>query len=46
MYRAIREGYVVLPRREGKRQVIRSLQLTEKGEEYIAERDPRAVDDL
>lgn len=43
MYRAIREGYVVLIRREGKRQVIRSLQLTDKGEEYIAERDPRAL---
>ena len=43
MYRAIREGYVVLIRREGKRQVIRSLQLTEKGEDYIAARDPSAL---
>lgn len=43
MYRAIRKGYVVLIRRESKRQVIRSLQLTEKGEDYIAERDPSAL---
>ena len=43
MYRAIRKGYVVLIRREGKRQVIRSLQLTEKGEDYIADRDPSAL---
>ena len=43
MYRAIREGYVLLMRREGKRQVIRSLQLTEKGLDYIACLDPEAV---
>ncbi len=43
MYRAIREEYVALLRREGKRQVIRSLQLTEKGLDYIACRDPEAL---
>ncbi len=43
MYRAIREGYVFLTRREGKRQVIRSLMLTEKGEDYIGARDPDAL---
>lgn len=43
MYRAIREGYVLLMRREGKRQVIRSLLLTEKGEDYIAARDTDAL---
>ena len=43
MYRAIREGYVLLMRREGKRQVIRSLLLTEKGEDYIAARDIDAL---
>ena len=43
MYRAVREGYVSLIRSEGKRQVIRSLQLTEKGLDYIACRDPEAV---
>ena len=43
MYRAIREGYVRLMRKEGKRQVIRSLLLTEKGEEYIAARDSGAL---
>ena len=42
MYRAIREGYVHLMRKEGKRQVIRSLMLTEKGEDYIATRDSEA----
>ncbi len=43
MYRAIREGYVRLMRKEGKRQVIRSLLLTEKGEEYIAARNTDAL---
>ena len=43
MYRAIREEYVTLLRKEGKRQVIRSLQLTEKGLDYIACRDPEAL---
>ena len=43
MYRAIREGYVRLMRKEGKRQVIRSLMLTEKGEEYIAARNTDAL---
>lgn len=43
MYRAIREGYVLLMRKEGKRQVIRSLLLTEKGEDYIAARDIDAL---
>ncbi len=43
MYRALREGYVTLIRKEGKRQVIRSLQLTEKGFDYIAGRDPEAL---
>ena len=43
MYRAIRERYVLLTRREGKRQVIRSLQLTEKGEYYIAARNTDAL---
>ncbi len=43
MYRALREGYAELLRREGKRQVIRSLRLTEKGFDYIAGRDPEAL---
>ena len=43
MYRAIREGYVRLMRKEVKRQVIRSLMLTEKGEEYIASRNTDAL---
>ncbi len=43
MYRAIREGYVHLMRKEGKRQVIRSLMLTEKGEDYIAARSTDAL---
>lgn len=43
MYRAIREGYVKLFRRKHKRHVIRSLSLTQKGYDYVAQRDPEAV---
>ncbi len=43
MYRAIREGYVSLYRRKDKRYVIRSLSLTQKGFDYVAERDPDAL---
>lgn len=43
MYRAVNEGYVELHRKEDKRLVIRSLRLTEKGLDYIAERDPESM---
>ena len=43
MYRAIRERYVFMNRMENPRHVIKSLQLTEKGFEYIAERAPEAL---
>lgn len=43
MYRAIREGYVKLYRRKHKRHVIRSLSLTQKGFDYVAQSDPEAV---
>ena len=43
MYRAIREGYVRLYRKKHKRHVIRSMSLTQKGFEYVAQRDPEAV---
>ena len=39
MYRAIREGYVRLYRKKHKRHVIRSMSLTQKGFEYVAQRD-------
>ena len=38
MYRAIQEGYVRLYRKQYKRHVIRSMSLTQKGYEYIAQR--------
>ena len=37
MYRAIREGYVRLYRKKHKRHVIRSMSLTQKGFEYVAQ---------
>ena len=43
MYRAIREGYVRLYRKKHKRHVIRSMSLTQKGFEYVAQRDPEAL---
>lgn len=43
MYRAIQEGYVRLYRKQYKRHVIRSMSLTRKGYEYIAQRDPEAL---
>lgn len=43
MYRAIREGYVKCYRRKHKRHVIRSLSLTQKGFDYVAQSDPEAV---
>lgn len=43
MYRAIREGYVRLYRKKHKRHVIRSMSLTQKGFDYVAQRDPEAV---
>ena len=43
MYRAIREGYVKFYRRKHKRHVIRSLSLTQKGFDYVAQSDPEAV---
>lgn len=43
MYRAIREGYVTLYRKQVNRHVLRSLSITEKGLEYVAERDPEAL---
>ena len=43
MYRAIQEGYVRLYRKQYKRHVIRSMSLTQKGYEYIAQRDPEAL---
>lgn len=43
MYRAIREGYVKFYRRKHKRHVIRSLSLTQKGLDYVAQSDPEAV---
>ena len=43
MYRAIREGYVKLYRRKHKRHVIRSLSLTQKGFDYVAQSHPEAV---
>ena len=43
MYRAIQEGYVRLYRKKHKRHVIRSMSLTQKGFEYVAQRDPEAV---
>ena len=42
MYRAIREGYVKLFRKKHHRHVIRSLSLTEKGFDYVAQGDPEA----
>ncbi len=42
MYRAIREGYVKLFRKKHQRHVIRSLSLTEKGFDYVAQGDPEA----
>ena len=42
MYRAIREGYVKLFRKKHHRHVIRSLSLTEKGFDYVAQHDPEA----
>ena len=39
----IREGYVRLYRKKHKRHVIRSMSLTQKGFEYVAQRDPEAV---
>lgn len=41
-YRAIREGYVKLFRKKHQRHVIRSLSLTEKGFDYVAQGDPEA----
>lgn len=43
MYRAIHEGYVKLYRRKYKRHVVRSMSLTEKGFDYVAQRDPDAL---
>ena len=43
MYHAIREGYVRLYRKKHKRHVIRSMSLTQKGFEYVAQRDPEAL---
>ncbi len=43
MYRAIHEGYVKLYRRKYKRHVVRSMSLTEKGFDYVAQRDPEAL---
>ena len=43
MYRAIREEYAVLYRWSDSRHVYRSLHLTQKGLDYIAERNPEAM---
>ena len=40
MYRAIKEGYVDVYRRETAKRVITSLRITEKGLEYVAVRSP------
>lgn len=42
-YRAIQEGYVTVFRGKNRQRVIRSLRLTEKGIDYISERDPEAL---
>lgn len=42
-YRAIQEGYVTVFRGKYRQRVIRSLRLTEKGIDYISERDPEAL---
>jgi len=42
-YRAIREGYLTVFRGKDRQRVIRSLRLTEKGLDYISERDPTAL---
>ena len=43
MYRAIREGYVQVYRRTFHKRELISLRLTERGIDYIAERDPEAL---
>ena len=42
-YRAIEEGYVTVFRGKNRQRVIRSLRLTDKGIDYISERDPEAL---
>ena len=42
-YRAIHEGYLTVFRGKDRQRVIRSLRLTEKGLDYISERDPAAL---
>lgn len=43
MYRAVHEGYVSLIRKKDRRYVIRSMSLTQKGFDYIAERNPAVL---
>jgi hypothetical protein len=43
MYKAIREGYVEVYRKEWSKRVINSLRLTDKGVDYIAQRDAEAL---
>ena len=42
-YRAIEEGYLTVFRGKNRQRVIRSLRLTDKGIDYISERDPEAL---
>jgi len=42
-YRAIQEGYLRVFRGKHRQRVIRSLRLTDKGIDYISERDPAAL---
>ena len=42
-YKAIEEGYLTVFRGKHRQRVIRSLRLTDKGIDYISERDPAAL---
>ena len=42
-YRAIQEGYLTVFRGKHRQRVVRSLRLTDKGVDYISERDPAAL---